>query len=206
MTQMNEEQFLDGFTPEMQGEIKTIFEDAVEERAQEELEERMEIIAAVEDAANCFVADLAECEVSDEELDQFYSWWCEQHEIDNPDAIEMLAEYLGKLFETFTKEDADDLEEGATHVGSWKLENKAGTVHVHDRGPAYATLKRRFILSHQDHAGLHLATHFAGTAKDVKTKLGQLNKGEHIKEETETPSLMESYVRNIERSVGIYKN
>jgi len=175
---------------ELKERIKDCFDVAVERQ----VDEALEAMAALNDAAEAFFEFLDECGIDDPE--EAFNLFVIEHEIDEEDA-EVLAGFLN---DRLTNEEAID--EGR-HCGSWEMPDKS-VLHAYDRGKKYHTLKR-FVLRHYSPDKLHIATHFAGTAPDaeaiIDTLAGKLKspvKEDRFEQMAHTP-LMEAYVRYIEK-------
>jgi hypothetical protein len=192
-------------------EIDSDFADAIEDSfvdaVQRQTEATLEALGELTNTANAFLEFVNENEIADEGIADAFEFFCSEVGIDSDDA-DLLSDWIAEnyLFEDEETSDDEDLSE-ATHVGSWTLAGSQGEAHVHDRGIAYKTLFNRYVIRHTKD-GKPLKTLFADSAPNASKVVAALNAGHPIKEDAfsamaETP-LMESYVVNLKRSVGIY--
>ena len=204
---ITEEEFMESMAldNDFKNEIAAVFSEAVASQVDETLER----IVALHDAAELFADFVNENEITEGELDEAFVFWIEENGIDEADA-EMLA---GFIAESFTVEEQgegeyttadEELEEAnraghgtAKHLGSWTLADK-NVVHCWDRGQSFHTNKRYIIKKHSP-TGLHLATHTAGTKDELDATLNALNGKKPVKEAAEPGSLMECYVNVLEK-------
>jgi hypothetical protein len=204
--EINEADFMSDIelSPDFKETIAEVFSEAVASQ----VDETLELIDALNDAAEWFADFVNENGITEDELDEAFAFFVEKFGIDE-DYAELLAAFIS---ESFTVEgddqgeyyDDDELEEAnraghgtAKHLGSWTLADK-NVVHCWDRGQSFHTNKRYIIKKHSP-AGLHLSTHTAGTKDELDATLNALNGKKPVKEAAEPGSLMERYVNGIEK-------
>jgi len=197
--------------PNFRASIAEVFAETVEAQ----VDARLELIADLINTAETFAAFVNENEITESELDEAFSFFCEHFGIDEEDA-EMLAEYIWETF--LVEEEADDNELGeeiivdenarrvgpgtAKHLGSFTLAD-SNVAHCWDRGKAYHT-NHRYIIKKHSPTGLHLATHTAGTKAELDATLATINGKKPVKEGA-GDLMMESVINVMKRAAGQYE-